>query len=542
MPSRPAKGLEQQASFAPSWKYLHCWIDWMQWAPAGLGMVLYLQGAGSPAVLLLLSCCIPAVRFLVFPTFRRRAVSRLRMLRNSLELYPFQSEQPPWSGVLVWVVLPMGLLLLLRDYAIVSGDSRPAVLAASSLVSEGHCELSRFAEIYAQCGLFTVDGRLPYFCRRTDRGIRSSYPLGMVPFVLPVAAAAQLVGADLRSPHVHDRLEKWTAAWLAALCLGLFFLLALHLAPLNPAWIAALILGTGSVLFTTVGQALWQHDGVIFWSLLALLVEFRCHGRPKLAGTLLQGFAFAMMLACRLSSAVLMVPFVVWVLLRSPARALALSLFSGLAFAPWASLHASIYGTILGPSREQLATGNWSLVKDNFVVAVLISPGRGVLVYQPWILLAAINLVPHLRGKTTLFARRFSPGGWAEYCICASVLQLALISSWKCWWGGYCWGSRLAAEAIPLLALLCVQPIALLWRTRSGKGLVSTFTLLSCLMHVPAIYLRSADWNGRVDVDHHPEALWSWSDPPFLYPLLPSIWITAACPPPRSAPWARPRV
>jgi len=38
-------------------------------------------------------------------------------------------------------------------------------------------------------------------------------------------------------------------------------------------------------------------------------------------------------------------------------------------------------------------------------------------------------------------------------------------------------------------------------------------------MHVPAIYLRSADWNGRVDINYHPERLWSWSDPPFLYPL-----------------------
>ena len=45
--------------------------------------------------------------------------------------------------------------------------------------------------------------------------------------------------------------------------------------------------------------------------------------------------------------------------------------------------------------------------------------------------------------------------------------------------------------------------------------------LLSCLMHVPAIYLRSADWNGKVDSDHNPNMLWSWSDPPFLFPLGP---------------------
>jgi hypothetical protein len=44
--------------------------------------------------------------------------------------------------------------------------------------------------------------------------------------------------------------------------------------------------------------------------------------------------------------------------------------------------------------------------------------------------------------------------------------------------------------------------------------------LLSCLFHVPAIYFRAEDWDGTNDVDHHPAVLWSWSDPPFLYPLL----------------------
>jgi hypothetical protein len=420
---------------------------------------------------------------------------------------------------LVWVVLPAAALLLLRDYAIVSGDSRPAVLTASSLVRNGHCELSSYAAIYSHAGLFTTSPEMPYFCRRTDAGLYSSYPLGMVPFALPGAAAAGLVGADLDLPSVHDRLEKWTSAWLAALSLGLFLLLALHLAPLGPAWMTTLILATGSVMFTTVGQALWQHGGVIFWSLLALVVEFRQPGQPRLTGTITQGLALGMMLACRLSAAVLIVPFLVWIFRRAPARALALGLLGGLAFAPWAWLHSSIYGTFLGPSAAQLATGNWCGVNVHSLSAILFSPGRGVLVYQPWILLALVDLLPGLQGPTTWSERPTLPAGWVRFCLRATILQLALISSWNCWWGGYCWGSRLAAEVIPLLALLCVRPIAFLWDSRKGRSVVFAVALLSGLMHVPAIYLRSADWNGQADVDHHPEKLWSCSAPPFVYPL-----------------------
>jgi hypothetical protein len=441
------------------------------------------------------------------------------MLGDSLDDYPGRTRQEPLPAVFGCVVFPVAVLLLLRDYAIVSGDSRPVILTAASLVSTGHCELSQLAEDYAKLSLFTVDGEMPYFCRKTERGLYSSYPLGMVPFALPTAAAARLFGADLSRPNIHDRLEKWTAAWVAGLSLGLFFLLALHVAPPKPAWVATCVLGTGSVMFTTVGQALWQHGGVIFWSLLALLVEFRCHDRPRLAATCGQGVAIAMMLACRLSSVVFVIPFLLWVLLRSPGRALALVAFGCFAFAPWAIFQASIYGTIFGPSTGQLAIDNWSPVNLRSLGAILISPGRGLVVYQPWILLAGFFLFPSFRDKMTAIVHATCPSGWIGFCVCVIVLHMSLISSWKCWWGGYCWGSRLAAEAIPLLALLCVRPIAVLWSTGSGKGLVATLALLSFLLHVPAIYLRSADWNGRVDVIHHTEKLWSWSDPPFLYPL-----------------------
>src|SRR5262249_18409616 len=157
----------------------------------------------------------------------------------------------------------------------------------------------------------------------------------------------------------------------------------------------------------------------------------------------------------------------------------------------------------------QMAAASWSPFDLISLAGVFISPARGVLVYQPWVPLVGLSLLPSLRDKMTGAERSTCPPGWIGFCLCVILLQLALISSWKCWWGGYCWGSRLAAEAVPFLALLCVRPIAILWRTGTGRGLVISLALLSCLMHAPAIFLRSADWNGRVDINHHPEKLWS---------------------------------
>src|SRR5262249_15471116 len=148
---------------------------------------------------------------------------------------------------------------------------------------------------------------LQYFLIQTPHGVYSSYPAGMVLFAVPMVATARLAGADLTNHGVLIRLEKWTAAWLAALSLGLFFLTALRLAEPRPAALTTLFLGGASAMFSTTGQALWQQGGVIFWVQVLLLIEFHARGRPSWRGGVVQGVACGMMLACRLSAGLFIV-------------------------------------------------------------------------------------------------------------------------------------------------------------------------------------------------------------------------------------------
>src|SRR5262249_26519706 len=149
---------------------------------------------------------------------------------------------------------------------------------------------------------------MPYFLLVGRRGVYSAYPSGMVTFAAPVVAAARVTGADLDQTRVREHLEKLAACWVTVGCLALFFLLALHRVGPAPAWAMTALLATGSVLYSTVGQALWQHGGVILCMLAALLLEFRQARRPALSMTLLQGGACALMVACRLSSALFVLP------------------------------------------------------------------------------------------------------------------------------------------------------------------------------------------------------------------------------------------
>src|SRR5205807_902608 len=159
--------------------------------------------------------------------------------------------------------------------------------------------------------------------------------------------------------------------------------------------------------------------------------------------------ACGMMLTCRLTASVFVLPFALWILVRSPRRALVVTALGLLAYSPWAWLYHSIYGSIMGPSAPMLHADNWT---ENFLpglAGVLISPGRGLLIYQPWVLLGLTLGMTGIGGQVG--KQVDAPAGWRSFCFAVIGLHIALIAAWGVWWGGHCWGSRLLADIMPLL-------------------------------------------------------------------------------------------
>lgn len=450
-------------------------------------------------------------------TFRDRAFGALHEAWRRVAAFPAETGRIPWRAALLLVVLPDACFLMLRDQGIQSGDSRPVVLTATSLVRRQSMELAPFAESYTRLRLFTAGDDPPYFFLYRPGGVYSRYPSGMVPFALPIVATGRLLGADLDAPTIHERLEKLTAACVAAACLGLFFLLALHIVEVRAALTTTWLLAIGSVMFSTVGQALWQHGGVILWTEVLLLVEFRCWRQANWKVAALEGAACAMMLACRLSAGLIVATFGAWLFVRAPRRTLTFAACAAIAVAPWAMMNESIYGTPLGPSTEQTSAGLWAASDASAWCGVLFSPTHGLAVYQPWLLVGLLAAMPALR-KRMPAPRAALPPGWQAWALAAIGLHLALVSSWRCWWGGWCWGSRLASEAAPLAALLALAPIGMLLASARGRAVIATLAIVSALLHVPSVYLRQGRWYGENDRQGE-RAHWNWAAPPFLFPL-----------------------
>jgi hypothetical protein len=104
------------------------------------------------------------------------------------------------------------------------------------------------------------------------------------------------------------------------------------------------------------------------------------------------------------------------------------------------------------------------------------------------------------------------PRGWAAFCSTAIVLHVVLISAWWEWPGGYCYGSRLATDVVPLLALLATPAVALLLRRRAGAAMLTAVGVAGFLVQLPCVANDAHRWSQKTPRDH-----WSWSHAPFFY-------------------------
>jgi hypothetical protein len=146
------------------------------------------------------------------------------------------------------------------------------------------------------------------------------------------------------------------------------------------------------------------------------------------------------------------------------------------------------------------------------VGGVLVSPARGLFVYQPWMWVLPLLCLRRVRGG----AGRF-PAGWYAFAFAVLACHVLMVGSWPVWWGGCCWGSRLAAEVIPVAGLLALNPIAWLLGRRWGWAVLALAGAAGVMTHLPYLYGDGGWWNSVADIDAHPERLWDWQNPPFLY-------------------------
>jgi hypothetical protein len=422
-----------------------------------------------------------------------------------------------WAAVAIAaaVAVSTATLGLTREQPVWVADTLPVVPTVVQMHRHGTRDLSAYLVPPRQgrWSMWSPEGTDPYCLRPGPDGTGrySSYPAGMEVFAWPAVLIAGAKGWPIEQDWCQVNLERQTAAVVGGLCVGLFFLAALHVGRPAAAFVTTLLLATGSVVPSTLTQLLWQQTGVVFFILVVLLVELRSRGQPGRSGLFVQALACSLMLVCRPSAVTFLVPFGIWVLVRDRRRGFLLPVLAGVAYLPWAAMYYTLYRTPFGPSMTFLDEHPWALLANAH--AVLFCPGRGLFVYQPWTWLTFLLLSRSVRTDPD----RRLPAGWYAFCVAFAACHVALVGSWAYWWGGYCWGSRLVAEVVPVAGLLAVRPVGWLLKRWWGCGVLAAVAAVGIYLHAVYLYLGAGWWDALVAVDQNPHRLWDWRNPPFLH-------------------------
>jgi hypothetical protein len=181
----------------------------------------------------------------------------------------------------------------------------------------------------------------------------------------------------------------------------------------------------------------------------------------------------------------------------------------------------NIWGEFIPPyfSTKRLSLSYFHIA----ITGNLISPGRGLLIYVPTVMIVVYLLIKK---------RRILPEkGLVLVGVSCILAQYMVNCFYPHWYGGHSYGSRLMTDVVPWMFLLGVLGISR-WR-RSGsipedsKGrivpkiesaLFITLLCISVFMNgCGAVSKKASRWNiYPVDIKVSNERLWDWSDPPFF--------------------------
>jgi len=440
-------------------------------------------GHGQSRLWLIAAAMPPVALLFLEPQYRKRQWSAVRNLWQS----PTATERTAWSFASVFVGLPALALYVSAAYSVIdSGDCWPVVPTAISLVSQGDMELSEFVQVAPKQYLADHPefAGLPYCLKPTTNGIYSRYPVGMTVFAIPVVAIGFLGGFDTANIDAIATVDRFVACLVAVSVLIVFTRLALLLAKPKSAVAAALLLAAGSAMYTTVAQTCWQHSGVALGVLLILLVELHPRLRNSRWSWLLVSLSIGLMYSCRLSSGAIAVVLLLWSTSQSWRRGIGFVLAAALGVLPVALWYWLVYSTPFGPSQTQFGKESWSSSWIEGLAGVLASPARGLLWYQLWVPIAVVGFVLSYRRN------------WVWVSVLCSLVQIAIVSRWNCWWGGSCWGSRLLTECLPLLALGLLPVFDWCGKKRWSLWAFAALLILCSLPHLTGVYFFkvSANW------------------------------------------------
>jgi hypothetical protein len=363
-----------------------------------------------------------------------------------------------------------------------TSDVAPATLLPFALLRDGRLTFEGTA--LDQPLLPLSADPLPYCVVRSGGRIASKYSPAMGLLATPLYLPAALGRFDARSTDV-GHLGKLAAAVLAALGVACVHTASARLVgqPFAAAGTVLYVLGTP--VLSVLGQALWLHTGAGLGFSVAVLA-LTDESAPAWRLGAMVGAGVGLALACRPVDVVLAAGFAaaLW-----QARPRALGWMVAAASVPVLLLAAyqwRVFGSPLATGYGAEASQGWIAPLSSGVLGLLVSPGRGLLLHAPVLLLSVVALVRAGRGSSP---RWFLPLGLS---LAAFVL---LMGHWYMWWGGSSPGNRMLSDGLPILGVSLGCGLREAWRRPRLRGPIVALAALSVATSVALTFgVREPLW------------------------------------------------
>ncbi len=408
------------------------------------------------------------------------------------------------SAVLLFVLAFAVYVLPGRDGG--TGDTIPAQLLPLSLLGEGDLDFNEFVcppdPALGQAGDYVPDRcttPLPYYFFVSDGRVVSSYPIIAGLLNVPAHALAMTLGVDTIAQR--SRLGVITAALTSALAVSFLFLF-LSALPLERTTVVgvSLVFAFGTLVWGVAGHGLWQHGP----SLMFLTAGLWGIARGDRRALMWAGFALGLAVFARPTNVLIVAP-LAWHVARRHREAR--TPFLMLVALP--ILLMTFYSWDMLGSFTALGQGQRMRVGRNpleGLAGLLLSPGRGLFVFTP-VLLVALLALPQARARESRLPI-------LRPLLLGAAGVIGVHALWHVWWGGVTFGYRLLIETLPAFMLL----LALAWETRlrgHPRRVALAALLLAVSVWTSALGALVAPCGFDMDpvpVDQHPERLWQVRD------------------------------
>ncbi len=345
----------------------------------------------------------------------------------------------------------------------------------------------------------------------------SIFPPGISLLALPVLVPLVVAGATPADGRLLVEGGHLAAALMETIAALLLWAVVRRFTTARWALALVLLYWLGTSVRTVSSQALWQHAGVHLALAIALWLTFA--ERVSVRRELIAGVVMGLGITVRQTTAIIVLGLAAighrhlgWPLVSAERMRAGVVLLLGAAVG---ALPLLVYNAIaFGSPLEQgygdkpfYLQGTWT-----GLYGLLLSPSRGILVYEPWIVagLAGFALA---WARTGLVALRLRGLGiaWA--------LLLLVYSQYEEWWGGRVFGPRFLDDLAPAIV------VAIAWAISQGLlasawarvlfWAAAAWSLL--FFNVAALIYDPNGWDTvPVNVNFDPSKLFVWSDPQWL--------------------------